>query len=300
MLQAYSPLAERQRGVVTRAQLLASGLSPESIDRRLRNGELASLHQCVYALAGVPDSFERQLIAAVLAGGDRAAASHRAAAFLHGIGELPRLVEISLPASQRPRLRGVTVYRVAHLPPEHLREERGIRVTSRARALCDLASVLTPRDLELTLDHALARRRFRLHAVRSTLASLPPNTKGAGTLRALLAARPDGEARAESPLELDLHDLLGRAGLDGWRPQVRVSGVRVDVAFPDARLALQLDSYRHHSSRSDWVLDHGRNSALVATGWRVLHVTQEDLRDEDRLVARIRQALWTATVENRR
>ncbi len=300
MLQAYAALAERQRGAVTRAQLLALGLSPESIDRRLRNRDLAPLHWSVYAVAGVPDTFERQLIAAVLAAGDRAAASHRAAASLHGIGELPRRVEISLPASQRPRLRGVTVYRVACLPPEHLREERGIRVTSRARTLCDLASVLTPRDLELTLDHALARRRFRIEAIRSTLASLPENAKGAGTLRALLAARPDGEARAESPLELDLQGLLDRAGLEGWHPQIWVSGVRVDVAFPESRLALQFDSYLHHSSRSDWARDHARSSALVAAGWRVLPITLEDLRSERELVARIRQALWTATVENRR
>ncbi len=293
MLQAIAPLAARQHGVVTRDQLLELGLSADSIDRRLRKNALVLLHRAVYAMAGVPDSFERRLIAAVFAAGGRAVASHRAAAFLHGIGELAPRVEISVPATQRPRLERVTVFRVAHLPPGHTGAQAGIPVTTRARTLCDLAAVLTPRNLELALDHALARRRVRLEVIRSTLASLPPNARGAGTLRALLAARSDGRARVESPLEKDLQDLLRRAGIDGWDPQLEVAGCRIDVGFSGSRLALQFDSYLHHSTRSDWARDHRRHSAIVAAGWRVLSVTHEDLLREAELVARIRQALWT-------
>ena len=43
-------IAERQRGRVSRAQLLASGLKHDAIVRRLRNGRLVRVHHGVYGL----------------------------------------------------------------------------------------------------------------------------------------------------------------------------------------------------------------------------------------------------------
>ncbi len=300
MAVSFAEIAARQHGVVTRAQLVRAGLSVHAVDRRLRDGALVALHWGGYAMPGIPDSFARQVMAALLAAGGMAAASHRAAATLLGIGELPRRVEISVPRCQRPRLAGVTVYRVSHLPAAHRVTRGGLVVTSLARTICDLASVLDAGDLELVLDEALARRRIRLGAVRSMLASLPGNSQGAGVLRALIAARSDGRARVESPLEQRVQRFLDRAGLQGWDTQQWVAGCRVDVAFKAAKLALQVDSYRHHSSRSDWARDHRRHTALVTAGWRVLPVTLEDLDREDELAARIRAALGTESSAWRR
>ena len=291
----YALIAARQQGLVARAQLLETGMSEDAVERRLREGLLTALHPGVYATAGAPDSFERRVMAAVLAAGGLAAASHCAAATLLGIGELPRSVEISVPRSQRPRIEGVRIFRPSFLPPDHLIESGGIRVTCVSRTLCDLAAVLGERDLELTLDHALSRRRVTMLAVLATLLSLPSNSKGSGAMRRLLSARGDGRARAESPLELELHRILERARIPGWDPQHEVAGCRIDAAFPEARLAVQMDSYRHHSSRSDWVRDHRRHSNLVTAGWRVLPVTNEDLLRENELVTRIRAALVTFT-----
>jgi very-short-patch-repair endonuclease len=300
MAVVFAETAARQHGLVTRTQLVKAGLSVDSINRRLRSGALILVHRGVYGLPGIPDSFARRVMAALLAAGGMAAASHTAAATLHGIGELPPRVEISVPRSQRPRLTGVTVYRVSYLPAGHRVMQGGVIVTSLARTICDLASVLEAGDLELVLDEALARRRIRLATVRSMLTSLPGNSQGAGVLRALIDARSDGRARAESPLELRLHRFLKRAGFRGWETQQWVSGCRVDVAFPTQRLALQVDSYRHHSSRTDWARDHRRHTALVTAGWRVLPVTLEDLDREDELAAKLREALGTGSGAQRR
>ena len=43
-----------QHGVVSRAQVLAAGITPRMIDRRVRGGEWLRLHPGVYALAAVP------------------------------------------------------------------------------------------------------------------------------------------------------------------------------------------------------------------------------------------------------
>jgi very-short-patch-repair endonuclease len=156
--------------------------------------------------------------------------------------------------------------------------------------MCDLAAVLEPDELELALDRAISRRAVVLGEVEMALEGLPRNSAGAGVLRALIAARPDGRARAESPLELGLHRLLRRHRIRGWTPQFEVAGCRVDVGFVKEKLALQLDSFLHHSARTDWVLDHTRNAKLVEAGWRVLPVTKEDLEQGEAFAERIRRA----------
>jgi very-short-patch-repair endonuclease len=42
-------------------------------------------------------------------------------------------------------------------------------------------------------------------------------------------------------------------------------------------LCMEADSYRHHSSRTDWGRDRTRNNALIASGWRILPVTWDDI-----------------------
>src|SRR5215213_450720 len=78
-------LATDQEGVVTRVQLLALGLSSSAIDRRLAGGRLHLLHRGVYAVGHPCLPPLGRLMAAVLATGATAVASHRSAAALHGI-----------------------------------------------------------------------------------------------------------------------------------------------------------------------------------------------------------------------
>lgn len=294
MTEDFQNIAARQSGVITRAQLRACGVSDDVVDRRLQRGLLVGLHRGVFAVAGAPDSFTRRITAAVLAVGGQAVASHRAAAVLLGLGEVPPRIEVTVPHGQRPRLPRVAIHRTTVLPGHHVIVRGGVRITTGARTLCDLAGVLSPRVVELTLDQALARRRVTRRELLDTLAELPRSGKGSGIMRELLDARPEGQARVESPLEKELHLLLERAKLE-FRPQFWAEGCRIDAAFPAEKLAVQTDSYLHHSSRTDWVRDHKRQTALVEAGWRVLPVTAEDLRHGQQLIARIQRALGRDT-----
>jgi Transcriptional regulator, AbiEi antitoxin len=80
--QRIAELAARQRGLVTRKQLLEIGLTPEAIDHWLRSARLHRLYRGVYLLghAGVTDGARE--LGAVLACGRGAVISHRSAAWL--------------------------------------------------------------------------------------------------------------------------------------------------------------------------------------------------------------------------
>ena len=67
---------------------------------------------------------------------------------------------------------------------------------------------------------------------------------------------------------------------------------RVDLAFPDRRVAVEYDG-AWHAEPGQFAKDRRRLDALVATGWTVLHVTAADRRDPDVLIAGIRALLAT-------
>jgi very-short-patch-repair endonuclease len=65
----------------------------------------------------------------------------------------------------------------------------------------------------------------------------------------------------------------------------------LDFAWPELRLAIEANSYRHHASRRDWSRDHVRNNAVIALGWRILPVTWDELTERpDDVVALLRRA----------
>ncbi len=67
--------------------------------------------------------------------------------------------------------------------------------------------------------------------------------------------------------------------------------VYLDFAWPDVRLALEAQSYRHHAGRLAWSRDQLRTAMLTSMGWRMLPVTWEDLGAPDELIATVCRAL---------
>jgi very-short-patch-repair endonuclease len=173
---------------------------------------------------------------------------------------------------------------------------RRLPVTSVARTLIDLAAVLPGSQLEAVLDHALAHRLVALAHVRNRLEALGTRGRaGAGTLATLIAAR--AGSRPRSTPERQLEKLLRGSGLPlALREHpVRLPGgreVRIDFAFPTAMLAVEVDSYVHHSSLGDWSRDRERNGELIALGWRILPVTPRAIaEDPGAVLERIARAL---------
>jgi very-short-patch-repair endonuclease len=61
---------------------------------------------------------------------------------------------------------------------------------------------------------------------------------------------------------------------------------RVDLAYPNARLAIEYDSYQEHTGKIALIRDSSRRNALVATGWTVLSATAADLQRNCRTLIR--------------
>jgi very-short-patch-repair endonuclease len=66
----------------------------------------------------------------------------------------------------------------------------------------------------------------------------------------------------------------------------------VDFAYPEAALAIEAHSYKHHEGRKAWLRDLRRDAALRALGWEIIYVTEEDLRERRaETMQRIRELL---------
>jgi hypothetical protein len=155
-------VASSQHGIVTRTQLLAAGLGPDTIKRRL-GGELLPVHRGVYRVGHSAPSVEASYMAAVLACGDDGGLSGQAAAHVYGLtrGAAPR-PEVT--TTRNRRVPGVVVHRVRWLDPGQVTRYRGIPITTVPRTLVDLAAVLDPDALIRAVHQATcatARRPSR-------------------------------------------------------------------------------------------------------------------------------------------
>ena len=94
--------------IVSRAQLLAAGVSRSSIDRAVCAGRLHRVHRGVYA-AVAPELLteEGHLVAALLAAGDGALLSHGTAAWRWRIiAAPPSMIELAVPRRRMRDLAG--------------------------------------------------------------------------------------------------------------------------------------------------------------------------------------------------
>jgi very-short-patch-repair endonuclease len=180
----------------------------------------------------------------------------------------------------RPRLAGVTVHQLIVAPVDRTVVD-AIPVTTLARTLLDLAAVCEPEHLEEVLDEALRRGLVSISRLRWRLEQLG-RRPGSTSMRRLLAARSDGEATPQSVLETRFLRSIRRAKLPIPERQHRIRDngrvmATVDFAYPQALIAIEIDGYRSHSGKTAWQRDLARRNAVAKLGWRVLHLTAEDL-----------------------
>src|SRR3954466_13559804 len=149
-------LAGRQHGVVAARQLAAIGLSRNAVSARAQAGRLHRVHRGVYAVGHPVLTVNGRRMAAVLAAGPGAALSHASAAALWEIRPTSATrIDVSVQsAGGRSKRPGLRIHRATKLHDDEITEHDGIRATTPARTLLDLASSLPRRALERALDQA--------------------------------------------------------------------------------------------------------------------------------------------------
>ena len=275
-------IAERQHGVFALWQVRQIGFTPAAVQHRLRTGRWELLQPGVYRLPGSPRSWEQRLMAAVLAAGTEAVASHRSAAALLGIPGFrrPGRLELSTPRSRRARTPDATVHRTLHLPDAHVAVVNGIPTTRAARTLVDLAGVLPATQTERAVDNCLAMDVVTVRTLGELTNELAAGRPGIALLRRLLDERGDGYVAPASELEVRFLSLVRTAGLEEPVRQLDVGddrgwAGRVDYAYPALRLLIELDSRRHHTAKLDFEADRARDNRRVAARWRPIRFTWE-------------------------
>jgi very-short-patch-repair endonuclease len=270
-------IATSQHGVATRAQLLAAGMSVKEIKGRLRKKALIRVHPGVYRVGHLAPSVEARYLAAVLACGEGALLSGPAAAhvwaLLKGAAPVP---EVTAPAKRR--IPGVRTKRGRRGDARDATTHRGIPITTVPRTLVDLSSLLSLDALARACHEAGVKYRTTPRQVDAVLAKRP-SSPGAGKLRRVLR----GEARvALSRLESRFLELLRDAGLPLPETNRPAGQRRVDCRWAEHRLTVELDSYRYHSSRHAWELDHRREREAHARGDEFRRYTHGDVFDAPR------------------
>jgi very-short-patch-repair endonuclease len=286
--RAIAEIAGRQDNVISLEQLREAGLRRGALAHRVAAGIMQRLHTSVYLLGPAPPTPMARARAAALACGDGAIVSHRSAAELLGL--LPpteQEVDVTVVARNPGAHPGVRLHRVAQLPRQDVTLLHGLRITSVARTICDLAATESPKDCEAAFQEALYRRAVSDRALAAVL-DREPTRRGAPVIRALL--RDPHLTRSER--ERLLLKLIKDAQLPRPLTNVRTNGYLVDVLWPSHGLVVEFDGWGAHGHRMAFENDRKRDQVLVAAGLRVLRVTDRQLLEEPIAVAaRIAQAL---------
>jgi hypothetical protein len=252
-------LAASQHGVVTRGQLLRAGISVDQIAHRVRTGALLPVHRGVYRVGHRSPSLEARYLAAVLACGEGALLSGRAAAHLYGLLKGPAPPPAVTTRTER-RVPGVTTRQSRQ--PDRGTTWRGIPITTIARTLVDVAADLPLDALARACHEAGVKHRTTPRQVDAVLAQRP-NSPGAHKLHSILR----GDTRVTlSKLEKRFLQLLRQQGLALPQTNRPAGGRRVDCRWPDRNLTIELDSYRFHHSRHAWEQDRRREREARTRG----------------------------------
>jgi very-short-patch-repair endonuclease len=276
-------------GVVARVELLDAGVTPAEIEQRLATGALIREYPGVYRVGHRAPSLEARYMAAVLACGEGALLSGRAAGYLFGAIKGPAPPpEVTAPTERR--VRGVKTHRSRGLGREDATSWRGIPVTTLPRTLVDLAAVLDLDDLARACHEARVRHGTTPGQVEAVLARRP-KSPGAAKLRAILR----GDARVTlSKLEKRFLVLLRDAGLPLPQTNRRAGRYWVDCRWPELRLTVELDSYRYHNSRHAWEQDRRREREARARGDDFRRYTYGDVFEQPQLMLAELHALLPA------
>lgn len=275
--------ALKRDGVFTSQEAAEQGVSSPALTRALKSGRIQRVLPRVYLVTGARVTWWARARAGVAWSGG--ALSHKAAAFALGLVDTaPDRIDLATTAGRTPppgaRLR---CHRSSRLSPPHVSSVRGIRVTAPARTLLDIASEVSEQELEAAMEEGLRRGLLSIARIGWQLnIEGQRGRSGTAALRKLLHERDPRSAPTESPLETKVARWFRSTRLP---PPVRQHRViadekfvgRIDFAYPEAKLAIEAQSYRWHSGRREWLRDQTKERRLRELGWDVMYLIEEDI-----------------------
>jgi hypothetical protein len=290
---SIAAVATSQYGVFSREQARDRGLTDRQIRLRIENGRWERLALHTFRIAGASTSWRQRLLAACIAAGPGAAASHRSAAALHRHdGFPPGIVEITVPHTRRDfRMTGVIVHSSSNWCDEDITAVAGIPVSTPERTLCTLAAVSSEAQVESALDSAERQGKVRRSDVTRTLEDVrEPGRNGVAALARILYRREELAGIPHSVLERRMLRLLERHGIPlpvcqvpVRRPDGRMA--YLDFAYRDLGLGIEVDGNTAHATPAQRSADNVRANGIELRDIRLIRFTYEQVTHEPEMVA---------------
>ena len=293
-------LAGRQHGVVSARQLAALGCSRTVVSDWSRAGRLHRLYRGVYAVGHRAISADARRLAAVLAAGEGALASHTTAAAIWGLaGDRGGAVHVSVGRAHGARSHaGLVVHHSRSIRTVDASHVRGIPVTSVARTLADLGDIVRADRVRAAFAAAERADLLDMDVVTAQFVGAH-GRRGPRILAEITRTYDPRWADARSGLELAMLDLLAAAGLPAAEVNVWIDGRYVaDLLWRRRRLIVEVDGDFFHRSPLARRADALRERELRRLGFDVARVSQADVEHRPAAVAdRVARLLATAPPE---
>ena len=160
----------------------------------------------------------------------------------------------------------------------------GIPTTSVEQTLMGLAATVHPSIVEMAVDRALYKQLTTIAQLEQFVSRKGRRGRnGIGVLRELVRGLDPLAGVPESAMETKLKQLIRRNNLpmpefqyEIWHEGRFVA--RVDAAYPEHRIAIEYDSYEHHTGKQAIDRDAERRSRLQRIRWETITFTAAALR----------------------
>lgn len=279
--------AAQQFGVFSREQALAAGATPRLITSRLASGSWRLEAPNVYGLPGHRSSWRRRLWTAYLGAGANACVGFQAAGRVHGLSGVPEgrpTLIVDRPRRHAPD--GVVWHRLDDLEPTHVHLRNGLRVTTPARTLVDLAVVFGRGRLSHVVEDAIVKGLVDVASVGSVLGRVRRRGKpGVARLGDVLDLLGPGSGVPHSELERLLDRAIVLSGLPSPThehplPSVQCLDGFVDRCFAGARLIVEADGRKWHERRRNMARDAERDIEAARGGFQTVRLMWEHLTSD--------------------
>ena len=275
--------------VRSRRDLLDRGWSDGAICRAVARGRLVRLRTGYYATPGAALDPIAAAIAAARAT-TNSAVSHRSASLLRNmpiLGVPPSVAELSIGGRRSGDVSNAHLYR-ARLPAHHVESVDGIRVTTVARTIADLARSQSITAAVVAGDFALREQTTTCSELQRILA----DCRGWPGIRRARAAVEMLDGRSESPLESYSRVRLVQRGVaipdlqtNIMTQRDRLIG-RVDFYWDEMGVVGEADGHSKYDDRATLIAEKRRQERLEEMGLVVVRWTWSDVRDQPQLLIR--------------
>jgi very-short-patch-repair endonuclease len=274
-LSAAIDLARTQDGVITSRQALALGLTASAQRNAVQRHDWRRPFHGVLFIPEAMTTIERSRAKAALLCHPDGVATNRSAARIWKLEGLPlrtprENVTVALPRSSPRRQRKGMTLSWRSLAPEDVVDVDGIRVTTPARTLQDLARTESREIAVCAAESAMRRKLLTPEEIAALPSPISPSPW------------PLVDPLSQKPIETLVRLPLVDAGIGPLISQYEVttqSGIllaAIDLALPEYRIALEADGRAGHDNDPAFVWDRRRDVLLADEGWIVIRFSWLD------------------------